>query len=147
MGDHQERVTRFMLRAGQEVPSKISIPSEEVRRLRAKLILEEAEETIIALGYNIYEGEDGELHVRRHPYLQPNLVEIIDGVADLSVVNIGTSIACGVDIRPILKAVDQNNLDKFGPGHSIREDGKLVKPPNHTPPDIKRLLEEQGWET
>ncbi len=43
--------------------------------------------------------------------------------------------------KEIQKMVDNNNLEKFGPGHSIREDGKLIKPPYHKAPDIQGFLE------
>ena len=76
-------------------------------------------------------------------YRDPNLVEIADGCADLSVVTIGTLSACGIADEMLLGVVDANNLAKFGPGHSIREDGKLIKPKNHKPPDIAQLLEIQ----
>ncbi len=48
---HQQRVEHFMRQARQPLPEEPSIPSEEIRRLRAKLILEEALETIKALGF------------------------------------------------------------------------------------------------
>jgi hypothetical protein len=70
------------------------------------------------------------------------MVELVDGCCDLSVVTIGTLSACGVSDDPFLMEVDQNNLDKFGDGHSYREDGKLIKPPDHQPPRIEELLED-----
>jgi len=75
---------------------------------------------------------------------EPDLIEIADGCADISVVTIGTLSACGIDAEPLLELVDRNNLAKFGPGHSRREDGKLIKPPGHKPPDIAGLLESQS---
>ena len=80
------------------------------------------------------------------PYAQPNLVAIADGCADLSVVTIGTLVACGIPDRDLLWEVDVNNLKKFAPGLTIREDGKLIRPPDHPPPDIERVLREAGWE-
>ncbi len=69
-----------------------------------------------------------------------SLVDIVDGCADISVVTIGTLSACGVSDEPIMREVDDNNLAKFGPGHYIRDDGKLVKPPDHKPPRIAETL-------
>ena len=65
-----------------------------------------------------------------------DLCAIVDGCCDLSVVTIGTLSACGVPDELFLKLVDENNLAKFGDGHSIREDGKLIKPSDHKPPAI-----------
>lgn len=147
--EHQFRIAEFMFRAKQELPRYPVVPSEEVRLLRAKLILEEAFETVEALGFSVKLDHKQQLFpcdFSYHSDYLPNLVEIADGCADLSVVTIGTLCACGIDDSPLLEAVDRNNSAKFGPGHSIREDGKLVKPPGHTPPDIAGVLRAQGWE-
>ncbi len=120
--------------------------------LRANLILEEAKETIEALGFeiNLVPVHEIGYGTRKEATLiekfEPNLKEIADGCADISVVTIGTLIACGIHDAELLKAVDRNNLDKFGPGHSIREDGKLIKPPGHKPPDILQILRNQRYE-
>lgn len=151
---HQQRVEEFMELAKQELPNSPTEPSVEVRLLRAKLILEEALETIQALGVAIFiEGYRANLlyemttatgcHLAAcDPF---NMVEAVDGCCDLSVVTIGTLSALGVADAPLIEAVDRNNLEKFGPGHTIREDGKLVKPPGHKPPDITAELVKQGW--
>lgn len=149
--EHQRRVDDFMDEARQQLPERPTVPSEEVRLLRAKLILEEAMETLQALGVSITAvGDDATemapVKFNFHASHKPDLIEIADGCADLSVVTIGTLSACGIDDKELFEAVDQNNLDKFGPGHSIREDGKLVKPPGHKPPDIAGVLRAQGWE-
>jgi predicted HAD superfamily Cof-like phosphohydrolase len=143
--EHQKRVEELMRRAGQAVPTKPGIPSLEVRRLRAKLILEEAMETIEALGFEVEQiAPGGELKLSE--YGEPNLVEIVDGCADIIVVTTGTLSAHGVADEAILKAVDENNLGKFGPGSYRREDGKWIKPAGHQPPDILGLLALQGYE-
>lgn len=131
--EHYDRVKRFMELAGQETPAYPAIPSEEVRKLRANLIMEEAAETVAALGFTV------EYSFKPDPDKKLDLVEIIDGCCDLSVVNEGTLIACGVPDRPFLEEVDQNNLDKIEKG-TTREDGKLIKPPDHRPPDIRSIL-------
>ncbi len=133
--EHQLSVDEFMRLAKQDLPQKPTLPAENVLKLRAKLILEECLETIAALGFRV---EDG-LLVSSGP---PNLVEIVDGCCDIAVVTTGTLSACGIPDLPFQRAVNENNLAKFGPGHSIREDGKLIKPPGHRPPDIRKLLKE-----
>lgn len=146
--DHQERVAKFMGHAKQKTPRTPCIPDEETRLLRARLILEEALETVNALGVSVYDHigtliTEEDLDLRAD--CQPNLVEIADGCADVAVVTTGTALACGIDMRPIQKLVDENNLAKFGPGHSFREDGKLQKPPGHKPPNIQsEIWRQQG---
>lgn len=132
-----------MQKAGQEVPTSPTLPSLEVRKLRAKLILEEALETVHALGFSVqYDNYNS----RNHDVLfvdenDPNIEEVIDGCCDVKVVTTGTLVAFGLPDDPFQDEVDDNNLAKFGPGHSIRGDGKLIKPPGHKPPKIKEILD------
>jgi len=142
--EHYQRIATFMRFAGQDTPEKAALPSAEILKLRAKLIYEEAMETIHALGFSVKHTENGEEFIQDK---EPDLVEIADGCADISVVTVGTLIACGIDDVELLEMVDKNNLDKFGPGHHIREDGKLVKPPGHQPPDIAKILKLNGLDS
>ena len=127
---------------GQVVPAQPMMPSEEVRDLRARLIMEEALELCEALGCMI-EVQGKAVFIRTFP--EVNMVGIADGCADLSVVTIGTMSACGIADVSLLKAVDENNLEKLGDDPNII-DGKLIKPKGHTPPDIMAVLEDQGYD-
>lgn len=143
---HYQRVKSFMKKAKQGTPAWPAVPDERTRILRARLILEEALETAEALGVQVsvqghLVGEDGQLSFTAHPTKKPDLVGIADGCADVSVVTTGTLVACGIPDHELLNLVDENNLAKFGPGHSFREDGKLIKPPHHRPPNITGLLQ------
>jgi hypothetical protein len=62
------------------------------------------------------------------------------------VVTIGTLSALGISDGALLKEVDLNNLDKFGDGHSLRDDGKLIKPLWHLPPAIGHILINLPWD-
>lgn len=137
--EHQKRIVEFMRKAGQEVPKKpVDLISMDVLLLRARLILEEAFETIDALGCIVVDRSSLEgAHVSViYNDKDPDIEGIIDGCADLSVVTIGTLAALGVDDEPVLKEVDEANLRKFGPGSYRREDGKWMKPPDFVPPDV-----------
>ena len=158
---HQIRIEDFMRKAGQEVPSEPTMPSAEIRLLRAKLIFEEALETITALGVDVMVPQMYAQHgpvaihdklctLRVNPRRAPNMIEIADGCADISVVTIGTLSACGIADKMLLLEVDESNMRKFGPGCSKREDGKHVKPPDWKKPDILGVLQNQsstprGW--
>lgn len=146
---HQQRVEELMVKAGQEIPHKPTIPSKEIRLLRAKLILEEATETIMALGCTIGSDEYGMgmehvLNVNINEGYDLSLEEIADGCWDTIVVTTGTLSACGIHDTEGQREVDENNLAKFGPGGYRRDDGKWVKPPNHPKPRIKEVLEAQN---
>jgi predicted HAD superfamily Cof-like phosphohydrolase len=144
--EHQQRVEELMVKAGQEIPDKPTIPSLEIRKLRATLILEEATECIRGLGFepisNDSEWYDDHKLILTNIH-EPNLEEIADGCWDTIVVTTGTLSACGIHDIEGQKEVDNNNLAKFGPGGYRRDDGKWVKPPNHPKPDIKGILERQ----
>lgn len=155
--EHQQRVEQFMANAKQEVPACPTVPDEKTRRFRAKIILEEALETVEALGFYVTIKDQGTYEqlvsidkcdfpseFATKASLEPNLIEIVDGCADISVVTTGTLSACGVSDEAVLQEVDQNNLSKFGPGSYKREDGKWMKPPTWKPPQIKEILVAQG---
>jgi predicted HAD superfamily Cof-like phosphohydrolase len=144
---HQFRVEEFMKLAGQEVPAVPTMPSAEIRKLRAKLILEEALETVKALGFRagVYSVDNYFTRIEMERLelrtdFDPDMVEIIDGCCDLKVVTTGTLSAFGLPDEPFQTEVDRNNLAKFGPGGHRRDDGKWVKPPGHKPPDIAGIL-------
>jgi predicted HAD superfamily Cof-like phosphohydrolase len=146
---HAARIRAFMQKAGQDTPDAPVIPDEETRILRAKLILEEALETVRALGVTVHQDDSGpvsagEASLRFTAQGEVDLEGVVDGCADISVVTIGTLIAFGVDDEPILEEVDQANLRKFAPGSYRREDGKWMKPPGWTPPDILGVLDRQA---
>ena len=168
LSTHGQRVRAFMAMAGQEVPKTPTVPPREIRLLRAKLILEEATETISALGFDVGFGEwecrekggfltDGGEWLDRdsHKPLERDkhagfewsgfagvdLIEVADGCCDLNVVSTGTLLACGMSDRWLQKEVDDNNLKKFGKGSYKREDGKWIKPSDWEPPKLKALIE------
>jgi predicted HAD superfamily Cof-like phosphohydrolase len=95
--------------------------SPTIRRaeLRAALIEEEAREAVSA--------------IRRG-----DLIDAIDGLCDLIYVAYGAATEFGVDLAPFWDEVHRSNIAKRG--GPIRDDGKLLKPPNWTPPDIAGVL-------
>jgi len=130
----------------QRTPSQPSNLTDEERVLRARLILEETFETVqkgLGLDIVLEPSSDAnsaiqysQIYVKiARPF---DIIETVDGCCDISVVNTGTLVAVGIDDLPVLELVDDNNLAKFGPGSSIDQFGKIVKPPNHPPPDIAK---------
>lgn len=147
---HQKRVERFMRLAGQTVPETVSIPDVETRILRAKLIMEEAMETVKAMGIRLFcDGDDSvSLNYDDLGFCESgeaaDIIEVIDGCCDVIVVTTGTLSAFGVPDDPCQMEVDQSNLRKFGPGSFRRDDGKWMKPPDWRPPNIREALNRQG---
>ena len=150
---HQRRVEQFMKNAGQAVPHAPTMPDLKTRMLRARLIMEEARETVRALGLDATippQMNRGEVHwnngIGIYERGEPDLIEVADGCADISVVTIGTLSACGISDTEVLEEVDESNLRKFGPGGYRDDGGKWIKPKDWTPPKIKEVLELQGMQ-
>ena len=108
--------------------------------------MEEAFETIHAFGVDVQtDGRPIVFDDLRFSISRPfDMVKAVDGLADISVVTIGSLAALGVKDRPILEAVDTNNLEKLA-GGTLDEHGKLRKPAGHPPPPIEYLLLQQGY--
>lgn len=144
---HQQNIDKFMRLANQVVPVYPMVPDEPTRILRVRLILEEAFETAEAFGVQV--GRKGGFNTPAIIFEdlqfqivgECDLVKVVDGCADISVVTIGTLSACGVSDCAVLETVDLNNLAKFGPGgHRDPETGKWIKPKDHPVPDIPAVL-------
>jgi len=71
------------------------------------------------------------------------LPEIADALADLDYVVEGSRLTFGIDGGPVADEVHRVNMTKVG--GPISPSGKRGKPPGFTPPDIARVLREQGW--
>ena len=160
---------QFMDLFKQEVKKVPELPSYEVRALRAKLIFEEAVETINALGFSLVNPHapvDLERSIELTGDLQPNLVEVADGLADLHyVAYCGTGLACGIDMEPVFQEVHRSNMskrwteedlkrvkelhptgvvEKYGDGlYRVLVDGKIMKSPSYSPARVAEILDAQ----
>lgn len=153
MKDHRARVREMMEGYGQDTPALPTIPDDKTLKLRCALLLEEVLEFVEAAGYEVvFECGVPGTHKFNYGSAQlkyvhaPDMIEMADAMADISVVNQGAAIALGLDLDPILDEVDFNNLLKIKTGQINPVTGKFEKHPNHTPPDILTVLEEQGWD-
>jgi predicted HAD superfamily Cof-like phosphohydrolase len=135
---HQLRVEQFMRLAKQNVPDVVTMPSEADRYRMAKLVLEEAEELIKALGFEVYIDIADELTITGK--YEPDLAQMIDGVIDLHWVSTAALCGAGIPDQPFLDEVFRSNMTKFIDGHR-REDGKWCKGPSAKPPDIAGILD------
>lgn len=132
---------------GQAVPTAPTEPSPKDRELRARLIIEEALETCEkGLGVTIcqegtYLNFDAMSFKAEKPF---DMIETVDGCADVSVVTIGTLAACGVADRPVLEEVDNNNLLKIATGSRDPVTGKFIKAKDHPAPDIRGVIKRQS---
>ena len=118
--------------------------------LRARLILEEALETVDGLCGFARANELVEECVMRHRTKraacklwrhEPDLVEAVDGLCDLIYVVYGTAEAIGIDLEPFFDEVHRSNMRKTAGDKGDGVPGKRGhKPSGWEPPQIADLL-------
>lgn len=139
----QEQVRQFA-REIIEAPTSPARPEVRDASLRARLIVEEAAETAVALVGADRARDMLEEFARRElrDGVEPDLVAVVDGLCDLIYVAYGTAEAVGIDLELYFDAVHAANMRKTG--EAIDDHGKKGrKPPGWVPPDaeIRRLLD------
>lgn len=149
----RDQVIEFHKAFGVPILPTPTVPSDDRIRLRVELLLEETLEFIRAAGYAICsQDRHGELRALRAFDLvridDPDLVGMVDGLGDIQVVAQGSSLEFGVDDAPVLAEIFRSNMSKLGAdGKPIyRDDGKVLKGPNYSPPDILGELKKQGYQ-
>lgn len=78
-----------------------------------------------------------------------NIVEIADAITDIIYVTAQQGAKMGLPIDALLREVQRSNLSKLGDdGKPIRrEDGKVLKGPNFSEPNISGILMEVSYES
>lgn len=116
-------VLQFHKKFGHPIGEKGRRPSDVEEVLRSSLLAEEVCEYLDAMG-----SEDR--------------IGILDALADIIFIAIGTAITYGFDIDEAMRRVFASNMSKLGPdGLPIyREDGKVAKGENYVPPKFDDLI-------
>ena len=117
------KVREFMVACDQDVETVPAFPDSDTVFLRVKLIREELKELEEAIVYN-------------------DIVGVADALTDLLYVIYGAGHTFGVDLDKCFDEVHRSNMTKLdADGRAIKNDyGKVMKGPNYTPPDLKRVL-------
>lgn len=151
-----ELVKEFHKTFGHLINKVPTQPEDKIIRLRLALILEEfielfdacvGETSLSSLGYvhhlkNLLdELYNGQLSIKA----DIDLVEVADALGDIKYVTDGAAICFGLPFDAIFKEIHRSNMSKLGEdGKPIyREDGKVMKGPDFSPPDIKKILERE----
>jgi predicted HAD superfamily Cof-like phosphohydrolase len=122
-------VREFHESYGLPVAQGPNIDNDKVNGLRIELIREELEELTAALAAR-------------------DLTEVLDALTDLQYVLDGAYLSFGLQglKETAFIEVHRSNMSKLGADGKpvVREnDGKILKGPNYTPPDIQSIVE--GW--
>lgn len=126
-------------------PSKLSELEPDREKMRLRIDLEEFLELVDACGMELFvHGERAALE--NCAFLSngktPDPVEIADALGDGIYVKYGHAIERGIPIDDCLAEIHRSNMSKLDKdGLPIyREDGKVLKGPNYSPPDIEKVL-------
>jgi len=136
---HDTPVREFHEAFGHPVEMQPTPRTQELRKLRCNLLLEEVMEFCAACGFSVEARLIGE---GNNP---PNLLEMADALGDIRYVTDGANLVFGLPGEKILRAIHRSNMSKLGEdGKPIyREDGKVLKGPHYLPPteEIASILE------
>lgn len=149
--DIRIHVEEFHAAMRQFVGTKPVVPHPDQVRLRLRLIAEEFFELLVACKEDHFGIQSAIDEVRvciEEGICDVDIVEVADALADLDYVIEGMRLAFGINGLPIANEVHRSNmtkLDDFG-NPVFRADGKLMKGPNFSPPNIAGELRKQGWE-
>lgn len=118
-----EMVQEFHRAFGQQVAKVPTLAELPVENLRIDLIAEELDELAVAL-------------------VEGNIFEVADALTDLAYVVYGMADIYGIDLDVCFREVHRSNMSKLGEDGKpiLRADGKFLKGPNYSPPDLKTVL-------
>ena len=144
---HDTPVIEFHEAFGAPVALTPTTPPADRRLLRLALIFEELLELAEASGYELVPSADGLRQWRWEPTeFVPSPVAAADALADLRYVVDGASLEWGIPLEKCFREVHRSNMSKLGEDGRplLRADGKILKGPNFTPPDLASILELYG---
>jgi predicted HAD superfamily Cof-like phosphohydrolase len=132
----------------QAVPGEPTMPSDDVVKLRARLVAEETCEFLRSLFHGTHVSDliayafDRIDYAIEYGTVNVDMVEMVDATIDLDYVVEGTRLAFGINGAPLWDEVHRANMAKVG-GPVVN--GKQLKPEDWEAPDIYGLLRAQGW--
>jgi len=142
---HDTCVVEFHEAFGAPVAWSPAIPDEERRRLRVSLLVEEVLEFADASGFRVYvnEGQVGITSTQDPRGKQGSLADAADALADIRYVTDGAALEWGIPLEKCLREVHRSNMSKLGDDGKpiLRADGKILKGPNFTLPQLQEILE------
>jgi predicted HAD superfamily Cof-like phosphohydrolase len=141
---HDTPVVEFHEAFGAPIALTPTVPPEERRKLRCQLLLEETLEFVKASGFIVRIGTHEDFVFT--PAFEPDVAEAADALADIRYVTDGAAVEWGIPLEKCFREVHRSNMSKLGEDGKpiLRADGKILKGPNFTLPDLKSILELYG---
>ena len=147
-GAIRAQVAEFQKAFGYPIADKPQVPSDEAVRFRMRLIGDEFCEALgaaFASRDRVVDIRERILNLIDSGVVEVDMPEFADALGDLDYVVEGTRLTFGIDGAPVAAEIQRSNMAKVG-GPKRESDGKQLKPPGWTPPDIAGVLRKQGWE-
>jgi len=131
-----QNVLEFHQKMGQAIGDPRKPDLSVQTQLRWDLIHEEFQELTLALKGETKDGSkiSG----------QEQLIAVADGLGDLAYVIAGAGVTWGIELGSVCEEIHRSNMTKT-PGNR-REDGKILKGPNYTPPDLDTVFKDNAEE-
>ena len=126
----EQQVIQFNATYKKDMSGVPRLPTEPESTLMNNLIMEELEELNEAI-------DNGDIK------------EVADAIADILYVTAQQATTLGFPVDALLREVQRSNMSKLGADGlpMYREDGKVLKGPNFSEPDIMSVLEGAGYES
>lgn len=123
----EQQVRQFNETYNVKTSDKPKLPNDIEATLMHNLILEELMELNEAI-------DDGDV------------VGIADALADIVYVTAQQAVTHGYPIDELVREVQRSNMSKLGEDGRpiIRSDGKVLKGPNYSPPNLRDILKAKG---
>lgn len=118
-------------------PISVESPSIELLQLRHDLIYEEYAELRDELAMAMTD-------ITMHGHVSDRTrSRLLKEMADLQYVLSGLAVVLGLPLQVAFNRVHKSNMSKLGEDGKpiLREDGKILKGPNYSPPDMESLVE------
>ena len=150
-----EMVKEFHQAFGHPVETAPLTPSVKQMKFRARFLLEEVSEHILALGARKRENQ----HLARavelielarnqiavaldYEFNDVDMIEVADSLGDLDYIVNGAALTYGIPLPAITKEIHDSNMTKLGEdGKPIYDDeGKVVKGPGYRRPILDCIL-------
>lgn len=128
MNKEQFQVYEFMKLFGQPCRIVPEVPPDEEADLRMRLIEEEFNEL-------------------QKAFINKDLVEIADALADLQYVLLGTAISAGINLDPVFQEVHRSNMSKFWTSSEVANHFKKDAQELFQLTDMQKVISNQEGQT